>query len=84
MATTRPLSDAARSHCQDCQCVVWRYELPPARTVMLDDAPGPCLIDGHYKAFLSDRHDGYRIHDCGRFVRAPVSTRVPDSHFLWL
>lgn len=51
---------------------------------MLDDAPGPWLIDGSYKPFLSDRRsDGYRAHDCARVGPAPLSVEVLDTEFLW-
>ncbi len=81
VAVTRPLSEDARSTCQHCNAVVWSYKMPPARTVILDDAPGPWLIDRHHRAFLSDRTDGYRVHECTHFARAAIA--VSDADFLW-
>jgi hypothetical protein len=83
MAITRTLSDDARSMCPQCRAVVWRYETPAARTVVLDRAPGPYIIDGRRRAFLSERADGYRAHECTRTARAPLSAEVTDCEFLW-
>ena len=80
---TAPLADSAKTTCPSCRAAIWLCSAE-AGPIALDPAPGPYVVDGHGKVFLSDWGDGYRAHSCGQAHGLPFALGgVEDDEFLW-
>ncbi len=80
---TAPLEAQAQTQCTQCGGTIWLYTTYGGVQVALDEAPGPVVIDGLGKAFITEGHDGYREHECRPETDRFPLNEVTDDDFLW-
>jgi hypothetical protein len=82
---TTALSDDLVVRCNHCGATVWNYASLSGNHVLLDDAPGPYVIDGT-TAYKGTPTEGYRGHldYCKPFAALFSRDHVSSDEFLWL
>jgi hypothetical protein len=85
VATLKRLPIEEHLRCLDCGAWIWQFSTDDGRRVMLEQKPGPYLIDG-YKAVETRGSNGYRDHwqHCRAREGAVVAPSVVADDFLWI